>query len=261
MKKFRNVSRKFPNPTIRLRPWICQCWRSWEDPVRHTSSRLEERRKTRPGQRARPIAEVGRGNRYVSAVFYAACYFISSVAVVNLWSPPQTSPVRVLPHRNFIRRPSSSCLLRPLVSPFEPSVVLHQRKLTALAENFHPTRLPIRPLHLLLSVPFSFDCRTNITVDRRRKRSFDLFQQYYSRCALLEKRKIYKERLLVSSLFCWRQLCKVRLADLFESEKDTYSWLPFLFSINCRIEFAQIFLGKRNYVPSGSFFTLTLWMT
>lgn len=77
-----------------------------------TRRERKERRRCGPSGRARgregrerSIAEVGRGNRYVSAVFYAAYYFISSVAVVNLRSQPQTSPVRRRGrlYRNFIR--------------------------------------------------------------------------------------------------------------------------------------------------------------
>lgn len=51
-----------------------------------------ERREERNGPNlVKSIAEVGRDNRYISAFFYAAYYFISSVVIVNLWSPPQTN--------------------------------------------------------------------------------------------------------------------------------------------------------------------------
>jgi len=67
--------------------------------------------------------EVGRGNRYVSALFYAACYFISSVAVVNLRSQPQTSPGptsrQVLPRFYSVTLVAEWCLLVP-TSPFLP---------------------------------------------------------------------------------------------------------------------------------------------
>lgn len=82
---------------------------SWEDPVRHSSLCHEENGKRDADAKVyggiRPIAEVGRDNRYVSALFYAACYFILSVAVVNLRSQPQTSSVRRRGrfYHNFIR--------------------------------------------------------------------------------------------------------------------------------------------------------------
>lgn len=98
----------------------------------------------------KPIAEVGRGNRYVSALFYAACYFISSVAVVNLWSPPQTSRVRVLPHRNFIRRPSSSCLLCPLVAPLVESQLVSATEKINPRSDFHSARSVCAPPSMLL---------------------------------------------------------------------------------------------------------------
>ncbi|TGZ52800.1 Uncharacterized protein DBV15_07552, partial [Temnothorax longispinosus] len=69
---------------------------SWEDPVGHSSLCHGKNGKRDADAKVyggiRPIAEVGRDNRYVSALFYAACYFILSVAVVNLRSQPQTSP-------------------------------------------------------------------------------------------------------------------------------------------------------------------------
>jgi len=89
--------------------------------------------------------EVGRSNRYVSALFSAACYFISSVAVVNLRSQPQTSPGptsrQVLP-RFYSVTLVAVVFARPDLSP--PSAVRHdvasllrRRKLT------HP-RLRVR---------------------------------------------------------------------------------------------------------------------
>jgi len=127
---------------------------SWEDPVRHSSLCHEENGKrdadAKPTGRYRPIAEVGRGNRYVSALFYAACYFISSVAVVNLRSQPQTSPGRRRGkfYHNFIRWPSS------LMFALCPFVCLPSLSLSiSLSLFLYPPAVTVSPFRRKLTHP------------------------------------------------------------------------------------------------------------